>query len=375
MLLFVLGLLVVAQCHGQVFDSVASSPCIISSQQTFHPRPDTRPSPILGARRGSVRAHSHLPRDLKMYGRVDLVMGMSRSLWTQKTAPLDAKYASLSPSCKAGASSPTSICFAPLAASTSYTLAGGVGGRVAVWFWSPCVFEQSHAEGRGGGSLPSARAFASTCSQLRMVLLVSPWRQSLVLRSVSTSTSSPSLFKWLNAATRSDCVRCHLVMPTRSHVAIPVLCESLITMRPPVCRSGNSASDSRYYKCDTSDNAWERQRQQNCIWNEVLTRLIQVYQAVRRRGNCIRNQVAIEKEWRHAQQSVRKLLLSTQGTSVEVCFFSLHAIGEGVTKWPKLGFELIHLPHSTFESMYRSVFDEDGNVPTVQMPTLQPPDT
>lgn len=58
-----------------------------------------------------------------------------------------------------------------------------------------------------------------------------------------------------------------------------------------------------------------------------------------------------------------------------LCFFSLYAVGEGVKKWPKLGFELTHLPHSTFESMYRSVFDEEGNVPTVQMPTLQPPDT
>jgi len=46
--------------------------------------------------------------------------------------------------------------------------------------------------------------------------------------------------------------------------------------------------------------------------------------------------------------------------------------GEGVEKWPKLGFESTH---STFESMYRPVFDEGGNVPTVQMPTLQPPDT
>ena len=93
-----------------------------------------------------------------------------------------------------------------------HTRGRGSTGSVSVWFWSPCVLLQSHLDvPRDGGSLPSARACASSWSHVRIVELVSPCLHSLVLRSASTKTGCPILFRCENAATRRDGVRLHCV--------------------------------------------------------------------------------------------------------------------------------------------------------------------
>ena len=156
-------------------------------------------------RRGNATRQPHFPDGaISTQGRVACVRVRSRRPCRQWILPLASRYASYFPSRNALQPPSPKMASPPLDASRSYTDGGDADGQVSTVVCKPTVCTQSQSESRDGTGFPSALAFASATSHVRIVLPVSPCRHSLVLPSLSTSTSLPRLFIWLNVATSSD---------------------------------------------------------------------------------------------------------------------------------------------------------------------------